>query len=139
MPIEPDDVMLNKAGIMERSLRRALEEYHRDPTMRSYTHIDAMTLNLERACQAAIDMAIHVCACQRLGIPQNSAEAFLLLQKAGLIERDTAKKMVSMVGFRNIAVHEYQELELEVLKAIAEREWKSLVGFCEELGLQIHP
>ena len=54
MPIKPDDVIYNKAAIIERSLRRMKEEYSADPDLTNYTHIDAMILNIERACQAAI-------------------------------------------------------------------------------------
>lgn len=64
MPIEPDDVCLNKAAIMERAIRRLREEYAFDPELTNYSHIDALTLNIERACQAAIDLALHLKQCQ---------------------------------------------------------------------------
>ena len=57
MPTQPDSVSLNKAAIIERAIRRMHEEYRANPTLDNYTHIDAMTLNVERACQAAIDLA----------------------------------------------------------------------------------
>ncbi len=44
---------------------------------------DRFTLNIERACQAAIDMAMHRVASAHLGIPQSSGEAFTLLEQAG--------------------------------------------------------
>ena len=47
-----------------------------------------MILNIERACQAAIDAAQHIVSRDRLGMPQNSAEAFTLLEQAGIIETD---------------------------------------------------
>jgi uncharacterized protein YutE (UPF0331/DUF86 family) len=65
MPIEPDDLCRNKAAIIERSLRRMKEEFAADPELVNYTHIDAMTLNIERACQAAIDLALHLIARER--------------------------------------------------------------------------
>ncbi len=79
MPIELDDVVVNKASIIERCLRRVIEEYTKDPTLTNATHIDALTLNIERSCQAAIDLAIHLCAVNHLGIPQTSADTFKLL------------------------------------------------------------
>jgi len=139
MPIPPDDVMLNKAAIIERSIRRALEEYASDPGLSSFTHIDAMTLNIERACQAAIDLAFHLVSSQRLGMPKTSADAFELLRRAGLIGRESARDMMAMVGFRNIAIHVYQDLDLRVLRAIVEERWRSLVRYCSELGLKILP
>jgi uncharacterized protein YutE (UPF0331/DUF86 family) len=139
MHIPPDDVCLNKAAIIERALRRIQEEFSMDPGLVNYTHIDAMTLNIERACQAAIDMAMHIVAKKHLGMPQTSADAFRLLKKANILSAEVTKDMVSMTGFRNVAIHEYQELDLAILKYIAEKGWHSLVSYCSELGLKINP
>ena len=106
MPIQPDDICLNKAAIIERALRRVHEEYAACPNLDNYTNVDAMTLNIERACQAAIDLAMHLVAREHAGIPQNSADAFILLEKAGLLQAETVKEMTAMTGFRNVSVHE---------------------------------
>lgn len=139
MPIAPDDVCRNKAAIIERSLRRMKEEYTADPELENYTHIDAMILNVERACQGAIDLAMHIVARDHLGMPQNSAEAFQCLLRMQIISEITARDMVAMTGFRNIAIHEYQQMDMSVLKNIAEKRWQSFVIFCTELGLRIVP
>ena len=139
MPIPPDDVILNKAAIIERSLRRMREEYQANPELDDYTHVDAMTLNVERACQAAIDLAMHIVAQQRLGMPQSSAEAFQLLHQAGSISKELLKEMIAMTGFRNIAIHEYQQMDMSVLRNIAETRWQSLVAYCHALGVKIEP
>ena len=135
----PDDVCLNKAAIMERAIRRLREEYASDPEFRSFTHIDALTLTIERACQAAIDLAMHLVARERLGMPQNSADAFRMLAKAGLLKSPTVQAMVAMTGFRNIAIHEYQAMDMGVLRHIAQEGHKSLIVLCAELGLVIRP
>jgi uncharacterized protein YutE (UPF0331/DUF86 family) len=139
MPIEPDDLCRNKSAIIERSLRRMREELTADPELTNYTHIDAMILNIERACQAAIDLALHLVAREHLGMPQTSADAFRLLSKAGLLEAATGRDMVAMTGFRNIAIHEYQTMDMMVLRAIAQDRWRSLVVFCAEAGVRILP
>jgi uncharacterized protein YutE (UPF0331/DUF86 family) len=139
MPIALDDICYNKAAIIERAIRRALEEYAMDPGLENYTHIDAMTLNIERACQAAIDLAMHLIARDHLGSPQSSADSFRLLQAAGYIRANTALALTAMVGFRNVAVHEYQQLEPAVLKHIGDSRWKDLVEYCRELGMIIKP
>lgn len=135
----PDDVCLNKAAIIERAIRRMQAEYAANRGLDNYTHIDALTLNIERACQAAIDLAMHVVARDHLGVPQSSADAFRLLAAAGRITPDTVRAMAAMTAFRNIAVHEYQELDLTVLRAIAESRWTSLVAYARELGIVIQP
>ena len=139
MPIQPDDICLNKAAIIERALRRVHEEYAACPNLDNYTNVDAMTLNIERACQAAIDLAMHLVAREHAGIPQNSADAFILLEKAGLLQAETVKEMTAMTGFRNVAVHEYRELDMGVLRAIAKDRWRSLVRLCQQVGMTIKP
>jgi uncharacterized protein YutE (UPF0331/DUF86 family) len=133
-----NDVLLNKAAIIERCLRRVAEEYACDPgRLRNFTHQDAIVMNLERACQAAIDMAMLVIARDHLGVPQTSAQAFDLLAQAGRITPDVAKNMRAMVGFRNIAVHEYQTLRLDILQQVVEQGRNDLIEFCAALGLKI--
>ena len=78
-------------------------------------------LNLQRACEAAIDLAMHMVRVRRLGLPQESREAFTLLEQAGLLDAKTAERMRAMVGFRNVAVHNYQALSLPILRAILEK------------------
>ncbi|MDA8229099.1 MAG: DUF86 domain-containing protein, partial [Desulfitobacterium hafniense] len=62
-------------------------------------------------------------------IPQNSRDAFELLEKNGLIDSQLAQKLKSVVGFRNIAVHNYQSLNLEIVKKIIEYNLKDLTLF----------
>lgn len=137
MLIEPDNIMFNKASIIERSLNRVIEEYNFDPTLKNFTHIDALILNIERACQAAIDMASHIVAKEHLGIPQSSADSFKLLVKKSIISQNVMESMVGMTGFRNIAIHEYQEINLDIVRIIVEKEYKTLVQFCKEIGIKI--
>jgi hypothetical protein len=54
----PDDILLNKAAIIERCVRRIAEEVRSCPGLDNFTHVDALTLNIERGCQAAIDMSV---------------------------------------------------------------------------------
>jgi uncharacterized protein YutE (UPF0331/DUF86 family) len=139
MPIELDDVCFNKAAIIERSLRRVKEEYGFDPQLKSYTHIDALILNVERACQAAIDLAIHIIAVHHFGIPQNSGDSFTLLFRNSILTEVTTRAMIAMTGFRNVAIHEYQSLNMEVVHHIAREGWQSMRTYCEEIGIRIDP
>ena len=137
MPTPPSDILLNKAAIIERCIRRIKEEYAATPELDNPTHVDALTLNIERACQAAIDMAMHLVSQKHLGIPQNSAEAFDLLNKADIISADLCKSLRAMTGFRNIAIHEYQALDTEILHYIAKEGFLDFIQLCTALGLKI--
>jgi len=139
MPIGLDDVCFNKAAIIERCLVRVFEEARLDPELKSWTHIDALVMNLERACQASIDLAMHLVSRDRLGMPQNSAEAFQLLQNKGILSPKVTRSLAAMVGFRNVAVHAYQSLNLLIVKKIVEEDWEVFVEFAKELGLRVEP
>ena len=116
----PDDVVLNKAAIIERCVARVREEVAADPSLTHPTHLDAAVLNLQRACQAAIDLAMRRCRTETLGVPQDSRDAFRLLVAAGALPVGLGDQMQRMVGFRNVAVHTYQTPSLPVVRAIAE-------------------
>jgi uncharacterized protein YutE (UPF0331/DUF86 family) len=116
-----NDVILNKVSIIERCIKRIHEEYANTPShLENFTKQDSIVLNLQRACEASIDLAMHIVAEKKLGLPQNSRDAFSLLEDDGIIPPSLSEKMKSMVGFRNIAVHDYQEINLIILQKILE-------------------
>ncbi len=114
-----DDISLNKAQIIERCIHRIEEVYGGDPTnLGDLTLQDSIVLNIQGACEAAIGLAMHWVAENGWGVPNSSREAFDLLAEHGAIEAELAGKLKAMVGFRNVAVHEYQKLDLDILKNI---------------------
>lgn len=117
-----DDVLINKAATIERCVRRAREEYAADPAgfAENFTRQDAAILNIQRACEAALDMGQHLIRRERLGIPQSARDVFALLARAGWIPPALAEALKRMVGFRNIAVHDYETLQLPITVRIIE-------------------
>src|SRR5437868_3363882 len=99
-----DDVLLNKAATIERCVARALEEYQRGAASfaTDHTRQDAAILNIQRACEAALDMGQYIIRREKLGIPQSTRDVFALLAQAGWIQADLADALKRMVGFRNI-------------------------------------
>ncbi len=128
------DVIVNKVTSIERSLRRVREVYDSSPeNLTDFTKQDSIVLNIQRACQVSIDLAMHIVQEKKLGIPKTSREAFELLEQAKLIDTTTSKNLKAMVGFRNIAVHEYQDLELDILQAIIEEHLNDFTTFTEQI------
>jgi uncharacterized protein YutE (UPF0331/DUF86 family) len=131
-----DDIDINKAAIIRRCLKRISEEYRGDPArLEDFTIQDSVVLNLLRACEAAIDLAMHRVAQGRFGIPQTSRDAFELLAQNGMLSQPSAMAMKHMVGFRNIAVHSYQNIQLPILQAILEKHLTDFESFLGELSL----
>ncbi|WP_319003137.1 type VII toxin-antitoxin system HepT family RNase toxin [Acidovorax radicis] len=118
-----DDVLINKAATIERCVARAREEYFSDPSSfaTNFSRQDAAILNIQRACEAALDMGQHLIRRERLGVPQSARDVFALLAQGGWIDVLLAEGLKRMVGFRNIAVHDYQSLQLPITVAIIEK------------------
>ena len=131
-----DDIVINKAEIIRRCLARINEEFRDDPSrLEDFTIQDSVILNLLRACEASIDLAMHQVAVGHHGIPQNSRDAFDILASNGLITQACAETMKHMVGFRNIAVHDYQRIQIAILNAILTRNLTDFESYLHELTL----
>lgn len=133
-----NDVILNKTTIIERCVKRIYEVYERDPEhLTDYTRQDSIILNIQRACEASIDIAMYIVGERGLGVPKATREAFQLLQEARIIEASLAENLMNMVGFRNVAVHDYQVLEIAILEAILEKhidDFKDFTKIILQLG-----
>lgn len=114
-----DDVILNKIASIENCLNRIREEYegYEDELETNYAKQDSITLNLQRACEAALDLGTRTIHINNLGLPQESRDVFIILQKSKVIPPEVSKKMQAMVGFRNIAMHD-QKINFVIVRAI---------------------
>lgn len=131
-----NDVILNKVSNIERCIKRIHEEYENNPShLEDYTKQDSIILNLQRACEASIDLSMHIVAEKRLGLPQNSRDAFSLLEENGIIPPSLSQKMQAMVGFRDMVVHDYQEINLVNLQNILENHLVDFMQFTKTIIL----
>lgn len=128
------DVLLNKVSIIERCIERINKEYEGNAeNLNNFTKQDSIILNIQRSAEACIDIAMHIVAEKSLGVPQNSRDAFELLYKNKYIDESTNKKLKAMVGFRNIAVHDYQIINLHIIKKIVEENIIDLKEFSDKI------
>jgi uncharacterized protein YutE (UPF0331/DUF86 family) len=118
-----DDVVVNKVAILERCLARLTEVYAGNPRhlREDLTRQDSILLNLQRACEASIDLAMHLVRRHRLGVPQESRDAFDSLEQRLDLPSELAGAMRRMVGFRNVAIHGYRKLDVDIVQAILGR------------------
>jgi uncharacterized protein YutE (UPF0331/DUF86 family) len=125
------DVARAKAETIERALARVASTWARASVsiLDDFDAQDIVLLNLQRACEAGIDLALHVVAERGLGNPDDSREAFSLLCRAGWVDTPTTDSLRRMVGFRNVAVHEYRRLDWAIVQAMVEHELDALRRF----------
>lgn len=127
------DVVLAKVATIDRCLRRIEEAREPERGLDPQDVQDIVELNLQRAVQAALDLAGHVVATEGLGLPAKLAENFTLLERQGLIPPALADHLRRMAGFRNIAVHEYADVDPEIVESIVEHR----LGDLHELSRRI--
>jgi len=126
-----DRVVLRKSASLQRCVDRVRSLYQgREQTFETdYDQQDAIVLNLIRACEQAIDMANRVIRLCSYEPADDAKEAFAILHRRGHLDRDLASSLQSMVGFRNIAIHEYEELDLAKVRSIIEHRLDDLLAF----------
>jgi uncharacterized protein YutE (UPF0331/DUF86 family) len=131
----PDDVVMQKLASIDRCVR-AIHDYVAGDLerLREPIVLDAVVLNLQRACEQAIDAACREVSRRGLGIPSDSADAFTLLERERLLSAAVAERMRRMVGFRNVAVHEYRRLDPAIVRTVVEHRLGDFQSLCRELS-----
>ncbi len=84
----------------------------------NYDLQDIISLNLERAIQSSVDIALHIIADTEEKVPTTMGESFIILQKLKFIPKDLAMNLQKSIGFRNISVHEYKKIDWEIVYEI---------------------
>ncbi len=130
-----NDVIINKIKSIQRCIDRAREEYKEagDDFDEDYTRQDAAILNIMRACEQAIDLANHLIKTDKLGIPADSSESFDLLIKKSIISAGLGEKLKKMVHFRNVVVHQYQKIDINIVKSVIEKNLDDLLNYTEKI------
>lgn len=130
------DVILNKKESIERCVQQIRLYYAMPsdlPFEKDHLKQDAIAANLQRAAEQAIDLANHVIRKSKLGLPKESKESFEILARARVIPQELADKLKGMVGFRNIMVHQYQELDVKIMVDVIEHHLDDLVVFTTQV------
>ena len=127
-----NDIIINKIATIKRCIKR-IQQVYGDGSMfkQDFTLQDSVILNLQRCCEASIDIANHINRQQQLGIPQSSRDSFTLLSQNKIINQQLADNLKKMVGLRNIAVHDYQELNLDIVVHVVQHHLEDFEQFIE--------
>ncbi|MDA3934316.1 MAG: DUF86 domain-containing protein [Gammaproteobacteria bacterium] len=130
-----NETLVQKIQSCQRCIKRAREilAAHVDDFLDHRDAQDAAVLNLVRLCELSIDIANFIIRRDKLGIPASSSEAFALLQQAGIINHDMMRSLQAMVGFRNVAVHQYRDLDYAIVIAIIEQDIQDIIGFLDNI------
>ncbi len=98
---------------------------------------DVVVLNISRCVQLSVDMAMHLCTTSSNKIPQTMGQSFDMLLNMGVINDKIAIKMKKSVGFRNIAVHNYDEIDLKLTYDIAHNHIDDFIKYVRQIQLYL--
>ena len=129
-----DDVVIQKLASIDRCLESVRRYVAGDlERLGDQMVLDAVVLNLQRACELAIDAACREVSRHWLGVPADSGDAFSLLERDSLLSPLIADRMRRMVGFRNVALHEYRRLDPMIVRTVVEHRLDDFQDFGREL------
>ncbi len=94
---------------------------------------DVVILNLTRAVQLSVDIATHILSTTNQPVPSTMAEAFSSLERIGIISIENANKMKKSVGYRNVAVHNYDDIDLSITFDIANNHLDDFKTFVKQI------
>jgi len=131
-----NDLLIQKFSSLQRCIKRVRQEFEpKEEFLTSLSRQDAAILNIQRACEVAIDIANKIIRAQDLGIPPSSRGSFDTLQAVGVIAAATCENMKRMVGFRNIAFHEYQNLDITIVVSVIEHKLVDFEQYVREVAV----
>ena len=128
-----DEIILAKCESVERCFERIAQESEKDLATNQSAQ-DALILNIQRACQCVIDIGHRILRVKAIAIPKTTREIFESLEELGIISSATTDRMKKMVGFRNIAVHEYQQINLDILESVIKQCPNDFRRFVKEIS-----
>ncbi|MGD8752640.1 MAG: DUF86 domain-containing protein [Anaerolineales bacterium] len=89
---------------------KSRSEFHQDAYLR-----DIVERNLEIAAQCCIDISHRIIALENAKKPTDYYESILLMGELGVLDPNFARNLVPIAGFRNILVHEYVNVDWDLV------------------------
>lgn len=106
---------LNRLEENLKTLKSIKENYSLDDIMADKVDEWGLRYGLFESIQIIIDLACHIAADKNLGVPKNYSDCISLLISNNYLKHDLGKKIISMIGLRNLLIHEYGIIEIEKL------------------------
>ena len=129
------DLVLAKAGLVRKHLNRVELKCRVDlETLRGdLDRQESVLFNLQMAIQNCIDLAAHIISEEGFGMPGSTTEMFYLLEENGYIVPELTEKMAKAVGFRNLIVHEYSNIDLEQVLKIGKEDIRDIYEYLQSI------
>ncbi len=97
---------------------------------------DIISLNLSRAVQICVDIGAHIIAGLEIPPPGTMGETFDLLAQEGVLSKELAINLKKAVGFRNIAIHNYETINWHIVYNIVKNHLEDFNAFAKIVVLE---
>ncbi len=133
------EVIEQKLESLRRCLQRVADKCPSDPETlgRDPDLQDIISLNLTRAVQLCVDIGAHLIAGMEIPPPDTMGQTFDALVETGVIHEKLAMQLKKAVGFRNIAVHNYKEIDWTITHAIARHHLGDFTEFAKAIASRL--
>jgi len=98
---------------------------------------DIVSLNLSRAVQISVDIGAHLIAGMEVPPPDTMGQTFDVLANAGMLNNALAINLKKAVGFRNIAIHNYESINWAIVHSIAKHHLSDFTEFAKLAALNL--
>jgi uncharacterized protein YutE (UPF0331/DUF86 family) len=99
---------------------------------------DIVALNLSRAVQICVDIGAHLIAGMDVPPPDTMGQTFDLLAQAGILDNELASNLKKAVGFRNIAVHNYESINWSIVHSIIQYHLEDFSAFAKVVAMMLY-
>ncbi len=98
---------------------------------------DIVSLNLSRAVQISVDIGAHLIAGMEVPPPDSMGQIFDLLAQEGVLSSELAGSLKKAVGFRNIAVHNYETINWGIVHSIVKYHLADFSAFAKVVAMRL--
>ena len=109
--------------ILERYRRYDVESFCKDPER--YGSAERF---LQLAIEATLDIGAHIVADENLGPMEQSRDIPRRFRERGFLEGDLELRWIRMIGFRNVLVHDYLEIDRRIVYQVIVNDLKDLAA-----------
>jgi uncharacterized protein YutE (UPF0331/DUF86 family) len=98
---------------------------------------DIVSLNLSRAVQLCVDMGAHLISGMDVPAPDTMGQTFDILARSGVLTPELAHNLKKAVGFRNIAVHNYDAINWDIVHSIVKNHLTDFSEFAKVVAMKL--
>lgn len=133
------EVVEQKLESLRRSLRRVETKCPADAAslIADIDLQDIVSLNLSRAVQICVDIGVHLIAGMEAPPPDTMGQTFDVLAQEGVLSSALAVNLKKAVGFRNIAVHNYESINWNIVHSIVKYHLADFSEFARVVALRL--